>query len=164
MSAILFKTLLAASAATALAFGFGPGAAHAQAPTVVPLTQVACQFVEPEGGDRAYAAASKEECDALNARTAAGRAAAANVLELKPGQYVFRVTNRDVPYELGFWLREKGFDWRNPIHQVSKLSVSGAGLMMGKTQDYAVDLKPGEYVFSCPLNTTPDYRLVVRGG
>ncbi|MDD9878718.1 MAG: hypothetical protein OXR84_14885 [Magnetovibrio sp.] len=25
-------------------------------------------------------------------------------------------------------------------------------------------LKPGEYVFSCPLNTTPDYKVVVTEG
>ena len=71
MTAIQFQTALALGVAAVL--GFGPGAAHAQAPTVVALTQVACQFVEPEGGDRAYAAASKDECDALNARTTAGR-------------------------------------------------------------------------------------------
>jgi hypothetical protein len=34
--------------------------------------------------------------------------------------------------------------------------------MPGKTRDYAIELKPGEYVYSCPLNTTPDYRLMVR--
>ena len=29
-------------------------------------------------------------------------------------------------------------------------------------KDYEVTLKPGEYVYSCPLNTTPNYRLVVK--
>lgn len=41
-------------------------------------------------------------------------------------------------------------------------SVSGGGLTEGKTQDYEVDLKPGKYVYSCPLDPTPDYNLVVR--
>ena len=49
------------------------------------------------------------------------------------------------------------------IHKLTKTSVSGGGLSPGKTRDYAVTLEPGEYVFSCPLNTTPDYRLVVKG-
>ena len=38
---------------------------------------------------------------------------------------------------------------------------SGGGLVAGATQDYAIELTPGEYVYSCPLNPTPDYRLVV---
>ena len=29
-------------------------------------------------------------------------------------------------------------------------------------KDYEVTLKPGEYVDSCLLNTSPDYRLVVK--
>ena len=76
---------------------------------------------------------------------------------------LFRVTNKDVPYELGFWLRESDYDWLNPIHKLTKTSVSGGGLSLGTTQDYEVELKPGEYLYSCPLNTTPDYRLVVKG-
>lgn len=71
------------------------------------------------------------------------------------------MTNKNVPYELGFWLREKGYDWRNPLHKLTKTSVSGGGLSTGKSQEYKVSLKPGEYLFSCPLNTTPDYRMVV---
>ena len=35
--------------------------------------------------------------------------------------------------------------------------------MIGKSRDYAIDLEPGEYVYSCPLNPTPDYRLIVNG-
>ena len=30
------------------------------------------------------------------------------------------------------------------------------------TKDYEVTPKPGEYVYSCLLNTAPDYRLVVK--
>ena len=26
-----------------------------------------------------------------------------------------------------------------------------------------LELEPGEYLYSCPLNPTPDYRLVVKG-
>ena len=76
---------------------------------------------------------------------------------------MFRVTNKNVPYELGFWLREHDYNWKNPVHKVSKISVSGGGLDLGKTKDYVVDLKPGEYLYSCPLNPTPDYKLVVQG-
>lgn len=131
-------------------------------PQVVALTQTACQFVESENGiERGYTTTRKADCDAINAATTAERLAEATVLELKAGEYVFRVTNRDVPYELGFWLREADYDWRNPVHKLRKISVSGGGLVEGSTQDYSVTLVPGEYLYSCPLNTTPDYRLVV---
>ena len=82
----------------------------------------------------------------------------ARTLELKPGKYVFRVTNSDVPYELGFWLRGDGL-----LSRATLPSVSGGGLTPGATKDYVVELKEGEYLYSCPLNPTPDYRLVVKG-
>ena len=30
-------------------------------------------------------------------------------------------------------------------------------------QAKVLELEPGEYVYSCPLNPTPNYRLVVKG-
>lgn len=131
---------------------------------VIPLTQTGCQFIEPEGKDRGYQTGKKADCEAINKKTGSERVAGSNVIRLKPGDYVFRVTNQNVPYELGFWLRSKGYDWRNPLHKVTKTSVSGAGLHRGKSQDYEVTLKAGEYVYSCPLNTTPNYRLIVSDG
>lgn len=132
------------------------------APQVITLTQIPCQFLESENGiDRGFKTTRKADCDAINAKTAASRLAEAKVLTLKPGDYIFRVTNKNVPYDLGFWLREKDYDWRNPLHKLTKISVSGGGLKPGATRDYEVTLEPGEYLYSCPLNTTPDYRLVV---
>jgi len=48
--------------------------------------------------------------------------------------------------------------------KLTKTSVSGGGLSTGKTKDYKVTLKPGEYFYSCPLNPTPNYRVVVEKG
>jgi hypothetical protein len=136
--------------------------ASAAQDNVITLTQIACQFLESENGvDHGYTTSKKADCDAINANSAAQRLAEAEVLTLPAGDYTFRVTNKDVPYELGFWLREKDYDWRNPLHKLTKTSVSGGGMHLGVTQDYAVALEPGEYLYSCPLNTTPDYRLVV---
>ncbi len=136
--------------------------AGAQDATVIELTQIPCQFIESENGvDRGFTTTRKADCEAINARTGAARLAEAKLIELKPGTYVFRVTNRSVPYDLGFWLREKDYNWKNPLHQLTKISVSGGGLSLGATQEYPVELTPGEYLYSCPLNTTPDYRLVV---
>lgn len=151
-----------AVAATVALGGLTQGAS-AQGATVITLTQVACQFIESEDGvDHDYVTTRKADCDRINAESGAERVAEAEVLRLSPGEYTFRVTNLDVPYELGFWLREEDYDWRNPIHQVSKISISGGGLTTGSVKDYTVELEPGEYLYSCPLNTTPDYRLIVE--
>lgn len=151
--------ILAVAAAGALQRA---AAKTAGAPEVIQLTQVACQFLESENGvDYKFKTGRKSDCERINATSGGDRLAKARVMELKPGRYIFRVENRNVPYELGFWLRSSGYDWRNPIHRLTKTSISGGGLALGMTQDYRVELKPGEYVYSCPLNPTPDYRLVV---
>ena len=130
---------------------------------IIVLTQTPCQFIESEKGvDHGFKSAKKADCEDINRRTGAARLAKFRIIELKPGKYVFRVTNNNVPYELGIWVRSEGYDWRNPLHRITKTSVSGGGLVTGKTQDYAVTLDAGEYLYSCPLNTTPDYRVIVR--
>ncbi len=128
---------------------------------VITLTQTPCQFVEPEGGDQHFVSTQKADCEAENEASGVDRVAKAEVITVAPGDYIFRVTNETVPYTLGFWLREADYDWRNPLHKLTKISVSGGGLHTGATKDYAVTLEPGEYLYSCPLNTTPDYKLVV---
>jgi hypothetical protein len=128
------------------------------APTVIELNQVPCQFLEPEGEvDHGYRSAKADDCVAINERTAEQRLAKVEPLVLAPGEYIFRVSNSSVPYELGFWLRGAGI-----LSRATLPSVSGGGLTTGKTQDYRITLAPGEYVYSCPLNPTPDYPVVVR--
>ena len=152
----LMATVLAAGTVLAVA----GGATGAYAEEVIELTQTGCQFVESENGvDHGYKTAKKADCEAVNAESGAERLAKATVLELKPGKHVFRVTNKNVPYPLGFWLRGDGL-----VARASLPSVSGGGLTLGTTKDYAIDLKPGEYVYSCPLNPTPNYRIIVSEG
>ena len=140
------------------------GAANAAEPEIVELTQTPCQFVEVEqGGDHGFKSRNKADCEAINAETGDDRLAQARVLRLKPGEYLFRVTNKNVPYPLGFWLREAGYDDANYVKRLTMTSVSGGGLDTGKTKDYRVELEPGEYIYSCPLNPTPNYRIIVEG-
>ena len=154
----LSSLALAGAGALALGTVLASDPAAAEEAAVINFTQVACQFVESENGvDRGFTTTKQADCDAINAKTAAGRLAEAKVLELKPGKYIFRVTNQDVPYQLGFWLRGAGFG------RLTLPSVSGGELTLGATKDYAIDLEPGEYLYSCPLNPTPDYRIVVKG-
>ncbi|WP_373087753.1 hypothetical protein [Sneathiella sp.] len=136
---------------------------HAEeAATVITLTQTPCQFIEAEDGiDRGFTSQQQSDCEKINAETGEKRVAESKARTLKPGKYIFRVTNKNVPYSLGFWVRDKDYNWANPLDKLTKTSVSGGGLDTGVTLDYVVELKEGEYLYSCPLNTTPDYNLHV---
>lgn len=129
---------------------------QATKPTIINLTQVGCQFLETETKNYQYKPQKAENCEKINAETLASRKSKFKPLELQPGQYIFRVTNANVPYDLGFWLRGTG------IKKVSLPKISGGGLTQGTTKDYEIELKTGEYVFSCPLNPTPDYPITVN--
>ena len=130
----------------------------AQEATVVELTQTPCQFLESENGvDRGFTSSKKSDCESINAKTGAERLAKAKVLVLKPDKYIFRVANKNVPYPLGFWLRGDGL-----INRARLPSVSGGGLALGTSKDYVIELNEGDYVYSCPLNPTPNYKLIVR--
>jgi len=147
-------------AALALVSGFALTAeVEAQdEPTVIVLTQTGCQFIEPENGvDLGYTPGEKADCEKINEETGEARLSEAPPMHLKPGKYVFRVTNTDVPYMLGFYLRAE-----SAIERPFLPDVSGGGLTEGVTKDYEIELEPGEYVYSCPLNTTPDYALIVE--
>ncbi len=142
----------------AVLFSIGGQAATSAGGTVIEVTQTACQFLEAENGvDHGFQSTRKADCEAINERTGEARLAKAKTLELKPGKYVFRVTNKNVPYPLGFWLRGEGL-----VGRATLPSVSGGGLVEGVTKEYHIELTEGEYLYSCPLNPTPDYRIVVK--
>lgn len=155
-SFLSIKNAVRALAVGASVLSFTSNAAE---PTVIELTQVGCQFIESENGvDHQFATTKSADCEAINERTESERLSKAKVFHLKPGKYVFKVTNKNVPYSLGFWVRGDGV-----LNRARLPSVSGGGLTLGTTKDYHIDLQPGEYVYSCPLNPTPNYKLVVSG-
>lgn len=154
MKQILLTTALVFAGFTAMT-----GASHAADDAkIIELTQTHCQFVESEGKDHGFKSTKKADCEAFNAKDGDQRLAASKTLKLKPGKHVFRVTNKNVPYSLGFYLRGDGILARTTLPK-----VSGGGLTTGTTKDYAITLKPGSYVYSCPLNPTLDYKIVVEG-
>lgn len=125
--------------------------------TIITLTQAGCQFLESEGGvDLGFKPEKKKDCIDINEKTSKNRLQEVAPLIVKPGKYIFRVTNKNVPYELGFWLRGAG-----PARLIQP-NVSGDGLTKGVTRDYSVELTAGNYAYSCPLNPTPDYPLIVK--
>lgn len=132
--------------------------AMAAGPTIIKLTQTPCQFLEVEAQDHGFKSTKKSDCEAINEKTEKKRLSKAKVLKLKAGSHIFRVTNKNVPYNLGFYLRGAGI-----VGRVALPKVSGGGLATGVTKDYAINLKPGEYRYSCPLNSTPDYKIIVEG-
>ncbi len=154
--------LLAVSASAVLSITLSMPAYGANDVTIIEMTQTPCQILQAENDtDHMFQSARKSDCEKINAETADDRLKAAKTLTLKPGKYIFRVTNKNVSYPLGFWIRHSDYNWANPLHKLSKTSVSGGGLSTGTTKDYEVELAAGEYLYSCPLNTTPDYKLVV---
>ncbi len=128
--------------------------AHAEDPVIIELHQTPCTIVEAEEQPQTFVSKSTADCVRINRETAGKRTF--KVLRLKAGKTVFRVTNTNVPYDLGFWVRGQG------ISRLTLPSVAGGGLREGATKDYVIDLKPGRYLYSCPLNPTPDYPLIVE--
>ena len=133
-----------------------PSSSSQSQATVIELTQVGCQFLEVEAKDYQYQPQKASDCQKINSETVATRKKEFKPLTLKPGKYIFRVQNKNVPYSLGFYLRGEG------LKQVSLPKVSGGGITQGVTKDYEITLKPGKYLFSCPLNPTPDYSILVN--
>ena len=131
-----------------------PVVSHAAGPVVVVLTQTPCTIIEAETVPTDYTSSSKADCIRINKETAGKRVF--KTLRLEAGPTIFRVINQNVPYSLGFWVRGSG------LSRLTLPSASGGGLATGDTTDYFIDLKPGKYLYSCPLNPTPNYPLVVR--
>jgi len=119
---------------------------------IINLTQTNCQFIETEK-ELKNPPKTASGCKAFNQTSLNNRKFIP--LKLKAGRYIFRVKNRDVGYDLGFWLRGKG------LKRLTLPSVSGGGIQTGTTKDYNITLKKGNYLYSCPLNPTPDYPLTV---
>ncbi len=155
----VLKNTLAVSALAAVAASFSSSVSAADDAQIIELTQVNCQFVESENGtNHGFKSAQKSDCEAIHDQSGAERLAASKVMELKPGKYIFRVKNENVEYPLGFYLRGESL-----LDKARLPKVSGGGLELGVSKDYEIELKEGEYVYSCPLNSTLDYKLVVSG-
>ena len=153
-----WKYVLGAAAVAVATFSY-TGSATAEDAQIIEITQVNCQFVESENGiNHNFESTRKADCKKINKQTVEDRLAAAETLKLKPGKYIFRVTNVNVDYPLGFYVRGASL-----IGKARLPKVSGGGLTKGVTKHYAITLKEGEYLYSCPLNSTPDYKLSVSG-
>lgn len=84
-------------------------------------------------------------------------------LNLTPGKYQFRVVNKNVEKDLGFVIqneKDKGLD---VMKTAIENSFTTDYVKKGEAQYTGiVELKTGNYIYSCPLNPTPHYRLIVK--
>ena len=84
-------------------------------------------------------------------------------LQLKPGKYQFKVTNVDVNKELGFVIQKASDKNMDVMKTAVENSFTTALIKKGDTQlTGVVELKEGEYFYSCPLNPTPHYTISVK--
>lgn len=84
-------------------------------------------------------------------------------LNLKPGKYQFRVVNKNVDKDLGFVI-QKAEDKKGDVMKTAVPNSFTTALVKKGEVQYTgiVELKAGEYVYSCPLNPTPHYTLSVK--
>ena len=82
-------------------------------------------------------------------------------LTLKAGEsYVFEVTNKGVDHKVGFVIAPEGkTDQANHVQNayLAKTIKNGES-----AQSKVVTLEKGEYVYFCPLNPTPQYKITVQ--
>jgi len=79
-------------------------------------------------------------------------------LDLKPGAYIFEITNENVDHPVAFFLTTTD-DTKTPV----KNSMLDGGVVQGNSaQSGVVHLTAGNYKYSCPMNSTPQYNLTVK--
>ncbi len=84
-------------------------------------------------------------------------------LNLTSGKYRFRVVNKNVDKDLGFVIQKEEDKDADVMKSAVPNSFTTAYVKKGEVQyTGVVELKNGNYVYSCPLNPTPHYKLIVK--
>lgn len=139
--------------AAAILWG-GWAAAEQPVSQIIEITIAPCSIPKVDPKAAALRAASVKGCEKLNRATLKMRRAAFKPLRLRPGPYVFRVTNQSVSWVVDFSI--KG------ARDGSLPKISGGRIGTGQTFDYPIVLRAGVYVFGSPSNPTPEYPLLVE--
>ncbi len=79
-------------------------------------------------------------------------------LTLSPGTYQFEIVNNNVGSDVGFVLAPKS----NPDQHIEEAYVTELVKNNTAQKSKTVNLSPGEYIYFCPLNKTPQYSLIVE--
>lgn len=81
-------------------------------------------------------------------------------LTISPGQYIFEVSNNGVDREIGLVVAPEGkTDQANHIQEAYLKQTVEEGK---SATSNVVNLAAGTYVYFCPLNPTPQYKLIVK--
>lgn len=84
-------------------------------------------------------------------------------LNLTAGKYQFRVVNKNVDKDLAFVIQKEKNKDADVMETAVPNSFTTAYVKKGEVQYTGiVELKDGNYVYSCPLNPTPHYKLIVK--
>ena len=84
-------------------------------------------------------------------------------LNLTSGKYQFRVVNKNVDKDLGFVIQKENDKDADVMETAVPNSFTTSYVKKGEVQYTGiVELKDGTYVYSCPLNPTPHYKLIVK--
>lgn len=84
-------------------------------------------------------------------------------LNLVPGKYQFRIVNQSVDKEVGFVIQKASDKSQSPMKTAVENSFASKTVKKGEfAYTGIVELKSGEYVYSCPLNPTPHYTIRVK--
>ena len=83
-------------------------------------------------------------------------------LTLAEGDYIFEVANNNVGKDVGFVLIPKGADASDPKNHIKSAYVTQAVKNNTTESSNVTSLEKGEYVYFCPLNSTPQYTLIVE--
>jgi plastocyanin len=81
-------------------------------------------------------------------------------LTLDEGTYVFEITNKGVDHEVGFVVAPEGKTEQK--HHIKEAYVTKTAKNGQTSTSKTVTLKKGNYVYFCPLNPTPQYKLTVK--
>ena len=78
-------------------------------------------------------------------------------LTLTSGTYQFEIVNNNVGTNVGFVLAPA----QSPDKHIKEAYVTEAVANNSSQKTNVVTLTPGEYIYFCPLNKTPQYKLTV---
>lgn len=84
-------------------------------------------------------------------------------LHLVAGKYQFRIVNKSVERDLGFVIQKEEDKNADLMKTAIPTAFTKKQVKKGKAEYTGiVDLKKGNYVYSCPLNPTPHYKIIVK--
>ena len=79
-------------------------------------------------------------------------------LTLAAGTYQFEIVNNNTGIDVGFVVAPAD----NPEQHIKEAYVTEVVKNNSSQKTNLVNLSPGEYIYFCPLNKTPQYKLTVR--